>query len=130
MRPLAAAVLVILALAAWRAAPDPDPSDLVGTWEVDLRPTPDAEPYTQEFVVTAVDGDSLVGTFYGAPIERGRLNTGWGRVEFAFVTSDGSGPYNHAGRLVDGRLEGSTYSTGRGFLLPWRASRVAPGGGR
>ena len=128
MKPLVASAFVafaFIALAAWHApGPAVDPTDLIGTWAVDLRPTPDAEPYIQEFVVTAVDGDSLVGTFYGAPIERGRLNTGWGRVEFAFVTSDLTGPYNHAGRLVEGRLEGSTYATGRGFVLPWRASRA------
>ena len=125
MKQLATSFAFLLALAAWQSAPGPDASDLLGTWEVDLRPTPDAEPYTQEFVVTSVEGDSLEGTFYGAPIESGRVNTAWGRVEFAFVTADGSGPYNHAGRLDGGRIEGSTYSIGRGFLLPWRASRVS-----
>ncbi len=117
--------LTIVVLVAFNRASPPDPANLVGTWQVDLRPTPDAEPYFQAFVVTSVDGDSLQGTFYGSPIERGRINAAWGSVQFAFVTSDGSGPYNHAGRLEGKRLEGSTYSLGRGFLLPWRAERVS-----
>ena len=134
-------------LVAWRYAPaqvehEPsrraaDASSLVGAWRLDLRPAPDAAPYFREFVVTSVDGDSLQGTFYGAPIERGRINTAWGRVEFAFVTSDLSGPYNHSGRLETDlrsgdRLEGSTYSLGRQFVLPWHAARaesVAPSSG-
>ncbi len=122
---LAFAVLVIIAAsAAWSNAVDPDPAELFGTWQLDLRPTPDAAPYFQEFVVTSVAGDSIQGTFYGTPIEHGQINTAWGAVHFAFVTSDLSGPYNHAGRIEGERLEGSTYSNGRDFFLPWRAARM------
>lgn len=117
-------LLVVFALLVLGAAPsDPDATDLLGSWLVDLRPTPDADPYFQTFTVTSVLGGHLQGTFYGSPIESGRINTDWGHVAFAFVTSDGSGPYHHAGRIVDGRLEGSTFSPGRDFLLPWRAER-------
>ncbi|MDX1421022.1 MAG: hypothetical protein R3181_13740 [Rubricoccaceae bacterium] len=122
--PLALALL-LAPLAAWSLTAPLGPADLLGTWQVDLRPTPDAEPYVQAFVVTSVEGDSLQGTFYGSPIERGRVNAAWGAVHFAFVTSDGSGPYHHAGRLDGDRLEGSTYAVGRGFLLPWRAERAS-----
>jgi hypothetical protein len=120
---LAASCLVVAAVAGVAAGTDPDPSDLVGVWEVDLRPTPDAEPYLQEFIVTSVEQDSFRGTFYGTRIEEGRLNGDWGALRFAFVTTDGSGPYNHAGVLRNGRLEGTTHSLGRDFLSYWTAVR-------
>lgn len=96
---------------------------LVGTWKVDLRPTPDADPYFQEFVVTSVDGKRFEGTFYGTPLSQGRINTDWGTVRIAFVTEDGSGPYNHSAVLTDGRLEGLSNSTGRDFLSYWSATK-------
>ena len=94
---------------------------LLGTWKVDLRPTPDAEPYYQEFVVTAVQDGSFSGTFYGAPISQGRVNKDWGKLRIAFVTTDGSGPYYHSATLEDEGLEGLSNSTGRGFLAYWSA---------
>ena len=118
---LLAACLLSLAAA---AGPAPDPNALVGTWRVDLRPTPDAEPYYQEFVVSSVDGDTFAGSFYGTAIEHGRVNTDWGAVHFAFVTADGSGAYNSTGVLADGILRGSTHSLGRGFLAVWTADRI------
>ena len=122
--PLSAGLLLCAALAAWNGPHPSDASDLVGTWQVDLRPTPDADPYDKAFVVTSVDGNSLRGMFYDTPIENGRINTDWGAVHFAFVTSDRSGTYHHAGRLDGERMEGSSHSLGRGFVLPWRARRV------
>jgi hypothetical protein len=101
----------------------PQASALVGTWKVDLRPTPEAEPYFQEFVVTGIEGHTFAGTFYGSPISQGRFNTDWGAVRIAFVTEDASGPYNHSAVLVGGRLEGLTNSTGRDFLSYWSATR-------
>jgi hypothetical protein len=97
--------------------------ELIGTWQVDLRPTPDDAPYYQEFVVTAANGNSFTGTFYNSEIKQGKINTDWGTVSFAFVTSDGSGAYNTSGQLKNGKLEGSTHSLGRDFLMPWRAQK-------
>ncbi len=116
-------MMVFIAAGSARIPARPDPGALVGTWEVDLRPTPDAEPYLQQFVVTSVDGDGFEGNFYGTPIEEGRLNVDWGAVRFAFVTSDRSGPYNHSGILDGGRMEGTTHSLGRDFLSYWTARR-------
>lgn len=96
---------------------------LLGTWKVDLRPTPDAEPYYQELVVTAVDGNSFAGTFYGAPVSQARINADWGKIRIAFVTADGSGPYAHSAVLEDDRLEGLSNSTGRDFLSYWSAQK-------
>ena len=118
--------LLSLALIASCAAPNQDkkpvdPQGLIGAWKVDLRPTPSAQAYFQEFVVSSVKGKSFAGTFYGAPIEQARINTDWGTVRIAFVTSDQSGPYNHSATLIGSRLEGLTNSTGRDFLSYWSA---------
>ncbi len=107
-----------------REAAEIGASELVGAWMVDLRPTPDAEPYLQEFIVESVEGDSIVGTFYDTPIEEGRINRDWGALRFAFVTADGSGPYNHSGVLTSAGLVGMTHSLGRDFLAYWTAARA------
>ncbi|MEZ5063774.1 MAG: hypothetical protein R3B81_03520 [bacterium] len=107
------------------AAETPSPGDLVGTWRVDLRPTPDADEYWQEFVVRSVDGHTFEGTFYGTELRDGRLNTDWGAVYFAFVTEDGSGEYHTSGVLKDGRILGTTHSIGREFLAVWKATPAA-----
>lgn len=101
-----------------------DPKALVGVWKVDLRAKPDAAPYFKEFVVKALDGNTFTGEFYGTEIEQGRVNADWGDVHFAFVTRDGSGPYNHSGVLRAGKLEGLSHSLGRDFLLVWRGERA------
>jgi hypothetical protein len=118
-------VLVLAAgtATASRWSSGPGPEELVGTWQVDLRPSPDSEPYLQEFVVRSIEGNGFEGSFYGTPVTEGRLNVDWGAVRFAFVTADGSGPYNHSGVLREGRLEGTTHSLGREFLSYWTAIR-------
>jgi hypothetical protein len=120
--------LLSLALIAGCAVPSQavkpiDSQSLLGLWKVDLRPTPSAPAYFQEFVVSSVKGKSFTGTFYGAPIEQARINTDWGVIRIAFVTSDQSGPYNHSAALIGSRLEGLTNSTGRDFLSYWSATK-------
>lgn len=100
-----------------------DSVDLMGTWEVDLRPTPDAEPSLQTFVVESVENDSLSGTFYNAQIQAGKIDTQWGSVQFTFVTGDGTGAYYSTGKFVNGRLEGTTYSPSRKLFSVWSATR-------
>ena len=101
----------------------PDSNKLIGIWRVDLRPTPGAEEYFQEFVVTSIDGKTFQGSFYGSPISQGRINTDWSAVRIAFVTEDRSGPYNHSAVLKNDKLEGLTNSTGRDFLSYWSAKK-------
>ncbi|MBO6576636.1 MAG: hypothetical protein JJ896_13490 [Rhodothermales bacterium] len=115
---------LIVALVAL-ANPAPDAQDLVGTWQVDLRPTPDSGPYYQPFVVRAVEGDVINGTFYGSAVQLSQVNTSWGDVQIAFVTTDGSAQrYVTMARLGDdGVLRGSTYSPDRDLLQPWTAER-------
>jgi len=113
----------VLAGCATAAEPQtrPDPDLLVGTWKVDLRPTPTSPPYFKEFVVISVTGKSFTGSFYDTPIEQARINTDWGTVRIAFVTRDGSGDYNHSAVLSGTKLEGLSNSTGRNFLSYWSA---------
>lgn len=117
--------LALIASVAVAQSPSPaglSTSALVGTWKVDLRPTPGAAPYFQEFVVTKVNpNNTFEGTFYGTPVTQARINTDWGAIRIAFVTSDQSGPYNHSAVLKGGTLEGLTNSTGRDFLSYWSA---------
>lgn len=117
-------LLAVLLLVTLAAPPlSSDPQALVGTWSVDLRPTPDAPAYLQPMVLTAVDGDEIQGTFYGSPITQSEVNADWDGVRFAFTTSDGSAEYVTAGRLLDGVIEGTTYAPDRSLLQPWRAVR-------
>lgn len=104
------------------------PAALVGEWRVDLRPTPDADPYYQTLTITSATDKGVKGTFYGTPFTEGCLNDDWGTVHVAFITQDGSGPYAHSARLVDGRLEGLSHSTGRDFLAVWTAERADASG--
>src|SRR5690606_29628131 len=46
---------------------------LVGSWTVDLRPTPDAPAYDKEFVIETVTGRDFTGRFYDTPIENGKI---------------------------------------------------------
>jgi hypothetical protein len=94
---------------------------LIGTWKVDLRPTPDSEPYFKEFVVRSVQGNAFTGTFYDTEISQARINTDWGKLRIAFVTADGSGAYHHSAVLDADKLEGMTNATGRDFLSYWSA---------
>ncbi|MFG0307074.1 MAG: hypothetical protein ACF8Q5_12760 [Phycisphaerales bacterium JB040] len=101
----------------------PDPEALVGEWTVDLRPTPDADPYPVTMRITSVEGGDLAGTFYnGSPIEAGRVNIDWSGVSFAFTTSDGSGTYFTSGTLRNGVVHGLTYAEGREFLAVWEGN--------
>ncbi len=102
----------------------PDAVQLIGKWEVDLRPVPDAEPYYQSLVVTDVSDKTFSGTFYGTPVTQARVNTDWYSVRIAFVTEDQSGPYHHSAVLSEDRLEGLSNSTGRDFLSYWSARKA------
>ncbi len=125
---LAALVVILATTLACATVPDPDPvpsvDALVGTWQVDLRPTPQSDPYFQEFVIMRAADGSFSGTFYGAEISEVRTNSDWGALRVAFITSDGSGPYNHTAVLRGDRLEGQTHSLGRDFLAYWSAVKV------
>jgi hypothetical protein len=132
MRSTICSVALLFALGCAPATPAPNAitlagatpvnaQDLIGTWTVDLRPRPGDAEYFQEFVIAEVPGKGFTGTFYGTKVEQARINTDWGAVRIAFVTSDQSGEYHHSAVLKGGRLEGLSNSTGRDFLSYWSA---------
>lgn len=105
----------------------PTRADLTGQWQVDLRPAPDAAAYTQPMTLEITDDGSLVGSFYQTQFDNGEINDAWGDVVIGFATSDGSSNYAHSARmLTSDHIEGQTFSPERGFVMPWRATRVQP----
>ena len=73
-------------------------------------------------LAVAPDG-TVSGSFYDNAIAAGRADESNGRRCFAFRTADARGAYRTSGRPMDGRIEGQTWSEGRGFLLAWTAKR-------
>lgn len=119
------------------ATPAPSPAtrqmslaatDLSGTWDVALFYSVDAPPSATQMVLNVDDQGELSGSFYGSPFEEAGLSLRSETLAFGAVTSDGTGPYNHSGRYVDGRIEGQTLSTGRDFLMIWTAERHTDSG--
>ena len=108
------------------AAAPPPGSSLIGSWTVDLRPTPASPAYLKKLLITRVEGTRIEGSFYdGSPLQAGRINsTSTPQLCFAFLTDPGEGAYATSGRqIAPDRLEGMTLSTTRGFVLPWTATR-------
>lgn len=97
--------------------------ELIGQWQIDLRPTPDSEAYYQDFVVDALEGNVLKGSFYGSPIEAGLINKSWPNFYFAFTTNDATHAYYHSGYLKEGKLYGTSYCPGRAFIARWTGER-------
>lgn len=100
--------------------------DFAGSWRVDLRPTPDAAPYSQPLVLTTADDGSVTGTFYGSPIEGFTSRAARGTRHIAFFTRDDSSTYHTSARFVGSRLVGRTHSVERDFLSVWTAQRDSP----
>ena len=79
---------------------------LLGTFVIDLRPTPDSEPYLKDFKFTKIDGKNFDCEFYGYPFTGGLLNTNWDKIYFAFTTADQSGTYYHSGYVEGNKVFG------------------------
>jgi hypothetical protein len=101
----------------------PDANDALGTWVIDLRPTPESEPYIKEFKFTKIEGQKFDGEFYGYPFSGGFLNTSWDKIYFAFTTSDQSSQYFHSGYIEGNKVFGITLNEKREFVLPWRGEK-------
>ena len=95
------------------------PSEIQGTWIIDLKPTPDAESYLKEFSIKNIDGKSFSGEFYDTDFENGQLNLDWEKIYFAFTTKDASNSYFHSGYFEGDKIFGISYSPEREFTLPW-----------
>jgi hypothetical protein len=101
----------------------PDANDAIGTWVIDLRPTPDSKPYSKDFKFTKIDGKKFDGEFYGYPFEGGFFNTDWDKIYFAFTTSDQSGTYYHSGYIEGNKIYGMSLNENRKLMLPWRGEK-------
>jgi len=96
---------------------------VLGTWIIDLRPTPASEPYLKDFKFTKIDGKQFDGEFYGYPFTNGFLNLDWDKIYFAFTTADQSGTYFHSGYIEGNKVYGITLNENRKFVLPWKGER-------
>lgn len=101
----------------------PVADSVLGTWIIDLRPTPESAPYLKEFKFTRIDGKKFDGEFYGYPFTGGFLNTEWDKVYFAFTTQDQSGTYYHSGFVEGNKVTGITLNENREFVLPWKGQK-------
>ena len=116
---------LVFSLIGFSQSENPDRlNELIGNWTIDLRPSPDAEGYFQNFEITAINERVIEGTFYGSPISNGLINTSWDRLYFAFSTSDGTHNYYHSGYLENGRVYGISYCPGREFTAPWNGVKM------
>ena len=105
----------------------PSAEALIGRWDVDLYYSPSAPPSKTEMVITEAKDGKLAGTFYQSSF----LNSGYTMFEdavlFTVSTADNSGPYFTSGRLEGECIEGQTLSTGREFLMAWKACPAKDG---
>ncbi|MBT8270103.1 MAG: hypothetical protein KJN59_12850 [Bacteroidia bacterium] len=114
-----------ISMSAFSQTDNPDrQTELIGSWTIDLRPSPDAEGYYQSFEITSIQEKKLEGSFYGSPISEGLINTEWDDIYFAFSTSDNTYTYYHSGYLKNGRLYGISYCPGRAFTAPWNGIKM------
>ena len=118
-------VLIAVCLFSMKANSQSKPvaDSVIGTFIIDLRPTPESAPYLKEFKFTRVEGKKFDGEFYGYPFAGGFLNTDWDKVYFAFTTQDQSGTYFHSGYVEGNKVYGITLNESRGFVLPWKGQK-------
>ena len=98
-------------------------SDLEGQWEIDLRPTPDADPYFKNFTLQFFDDRHFAGAFYDTPFDNGVINSAWDGIYFAFSTKDRKSIYVTTGHFDGEKLTGMTYCEERDFVMPWTGKR-------
>jgi hypothetical protein len=94
-------------------------SRIQGTWKIDLRPMPAAEPYLKDFVISNLTDKNFSGTFYVSDFTGGQINGNWERIYFAFTTGDKNSTYFHSGYIEEDKIQGVSYSTDRKFITPW-----------
>lgn len=126
MKQLLTSIFLVMAFSAAAqkiSAPKPVADSALGIWIIDLRPTPESEPYLKEFKFTKIEGKNFDGEFYGYPFGGGFLNVDWDKIYFAFTTSDQSSTYFHSGYIEGDKVYGITLNESRKFVLPWRGQR-------
>lgn len=122
--PLLAAFLISACATAPATAPAAlQPSDLNGTWDVSLLYSKTEPPSATVMVLKVEEDGALTGSFYESEFLEANYSVRGDVLAFGTVTTDGTAPYAHSGRLVDGKIEGQTLSFGRDFLMIWVATR-------
>lgn len=94
---------------------------LVGEWDVALYFDPNQPPSSTEMIIRAAADGQLIGSFYQSEFEESGYTVFEEEVLFTVQTSDNSGPYLTSGRLAGDCIDGQTLSTGRDFLMAWKA---------
>lgn len=92
---------------------------LEGIWRIDLRPTPNSEPYIKDFKITKIKGGKFSGVFYGSEFSNGLINNEWDKLYFAFTTKDEKNQYYHSGYILNNTIYGISYCPGREFVSYW-----------
>jgi len=126
-------LLILILLTTWStytfsqsnnsATPSEANKNLVGEWLIDLRPSPDADPYLQTLIIEDQDEQSFAGSFYGSSIRETFLNGNWDKLYFAFQSSDNSNTYYQSGYIIGDEIFGVTYCPKRNFVMPWSGKR-------
>jgi len=98
-------------------------ANLLGEWILDLRPSPDADPYLQPLIIDKQNGKDFEGSFYGSPIKEAFLNESWDKLYFAFKSSDSSNTYYQSGYIIGDEIFGITYCPNRNFVMPWSGKK-------
>jgi hypothetical protein len=96
---------------------------LKGIWQIDLRPSPESEPYLKDFELTHFSDKKLSGIFYGTSFDNGKIHTAFGKIYFSFTTQDQTNTYFHSGFIEKGKIHGQSFSPERGFVMPWNGVR-------
>ena len=96
---------------------------ILGTWIIDLKPSPDSDPYLKDFTIKSVDGNNFSGIFYDTQFEDGILNLNWKKIYFSFSTKDKNNSYFHSGYIDGDNILGVTFSPERQFTMPWRGKK-------
>jgi hypothetical protein len=135
MKPILALIALLLAACATPTPPaapvtEPaaaalQPSDLNGTWDVTMFWSPTEPPSSTVMVLNVAEDEKLTGSFYESEFLEAEFSLRGNTLAFGSVTTDGTAPYSHSGRLVNGKIEGQTLSQGRDFLMIWVATRRA-----
>ncbi|MBE1299315.1 MAG: hypothetical protein GJ680_05340 [Alteromonadaceae bacterium] len=99
--------------------------NLLGEWNVALYFSPSNPPLSTTMNISKINDDgTLEGTFYQTAFETARYTFIDDSLIFVIVTADNSGSYSTSGRLdLNGNIDGQTLSTGRNFLMAWKATK-------
>jgi CubicO group peptidase (beta-lactamase class C family) len=97
--------------------------NIKGTWQLDLRPDPNSEPYLKDFIIEPTKGKEFSGEFYGTKFTSGYFNTDWENLYFAFTTGDKDNIYYHSGYIIGDKIFGISFCEGRKFTSHWTGTK-------